>query len=102
MTTATAISWHQRFWFWAQHGRALAAAEPAFRLPLALGSRPCSADMKPLIGAAPRHPGLWIYCGHGHQGFTLGPASARLLADLIEGGTPYTEAAAFAPLRFGR
>jgi len=67
-----------------------------------LGSRPCSADMKPLIGAAPRHPGLWINCGHGHQGFTLGPASARLLADLIEGGTPYTEAEAFAPLRFGR
>jgi len=54
--------------------------------------------------AAPRHPGLWINCGHGHQGFTLGPASARLLADLIEGGTPYTEAEAeaFAPRRFGR
>lgn len=67
-----------------------------------LGSRPCSADMKPLIGAAPRHPGLWINCGHGHQGFTLGPASARLLADLIEGATPYTEAEPFAPLRFGR
>lgn|GEM_PF-1881030 len=57
-----------------------------------------------LLGAEAeaRHPGLWINCGHGHQGFTLGPASARLLADLIEGGTPYTEAAAFAPLRFGR
>jgi len=35
VTTATAISWHQRFWFWALDGRALAAAEPAFRLPLA-------------------------------------------------------------------
>jgi len=65
-----------------------------------VGCRPCCADMKPIIGAAPRHRGLWIDCGHGHQGFTLGPASARLLADLIEGGTPYTEAQAFSPTRF--
>jgi D-amino-acid dehydrogenase len=65
-----------------------------------VGSRPCCADMKPLIGAAPRHPGLWIACGHGHQGFTLGPAGARLLADLIEGKTPYTPAEPFSPARF--
>ena len=65
-----------------------------------LGNRPCVADMKPVIGAAPRHSGLWFNFGHGHQGFTLGPASARLLADLIEGGTPYTDAEAFTPARF--
>jgi D-amino-acid dehydrogenase len=65
-----------------------------------MGSRPCCADMKPLIGVAPRHPGLWINCGHGHHGFTLGPASARLLADLMEGGTPYIEPSAFSPARF--
>lgn len=65
-----------------------------------MGSRPCSADMKPVIGALPRHPGLWVNCGHGHQGFTLGPASGRLLADLMEGVTPYVPAAPFSPLRF--
>ena len=65
-----------------------------------LGSRPCCSDMKPVIGAAPRHSGLWINCGHGHQGFTLGPASARLIADLMEGATPYTDAEAFSPCRF--
>ncbi|MNR28202.1 D-amino acid dehydrogenase small subunit [compost metagenome] len=65
-----------------------------------LGSRPCCADMKPVIGRAQRHKGLWFNFGHGHHGFTLGPASARLLADLIEGGTPYTEATAFSPSRF--
>jgi len=65
-----------------------------------VGCRPCCADMKPIIGAAPRHRGLWMACGHGHQGFTLGPASARLLADLIEGGSPFTEAQAFSPMRF--
>lgn len=65
-----------------------------------MGSRPCSADMKPVIGAAPRHKGLWFDFGHGHQGFTLGPASARLLADLMEGRTPYIDATAFSPARF--
>ncbi|MBO9688214.1 MAG: FAD-dependent oxidoreductase [Mitsuaria chitosanitabida] len=67
-----------------------------------MGGRPCCADMKPIIGAAPRHRGLWINCGHGHHGFSLGPASARLLADLIEGAPPYVDDAAFSPSRFGR
>ena len=66
-----------------------------------MGSRPCCADMKPIIGAAPRHRGLWVNCGHGHQGFTLGQASARLLADLMGGAKPYTGAEAFSPMRFG-
>ena len=48
-----------------------------------LGRRPCSVDMKPYIGAAPRHKGLWFNFGHGHQGFTLGPASGRLLAEIM-------------------
>jgi D-amino-acid dehydrogenase len=93
-------------------GRQIAGAEAEARLLLALGqpvegrpwlgSRPCVADMLPVIGAAPRHPGLWFNFGHGHQGFTLGPASARLLADLLEGGTPYIGAEAFSPARFAR
>jgi D-amino-acid dehydrogenase len=78
----------------------LALGEPVESTPW-LGSRPCVADMKPIIGKAGRHDGLWFNFGHGHQGFTLGPASARLLADLIDGGTPYTDAAGYAPGRFG-
>lgn len=65
-----------------------------------VGNRPCCADMKPVIGMAPAHRGLWVNCGHGHQGFTLGPASARLLADLIDGSTPFVPAEAFSPQRF--
>ncbi|WP_422102036.1 NAD(P)/FAD-dependent oxidoreductase [Vreelandella sp.] len=48
------------------------------------GARPCLPDMKPVIGPAPRHPGLWLAFGHGHQGFTLGPATGQLLADMME------------------
>lgn len=49
------------------------------------GARPCLPDMKPVIGPAPRHPGLWLAFGHAHQGFTLGPVTGRLVAEMLEG-----------------
>ncbi|AWI85448.1 amino acid dehydrogenase [Alloyangia pacifica] len=49
------------------------------------GTRPCLPGMLPLAGAAPRHKGLWFHFGHGHQGFTLGPTTANLLAAALEG-----------------
>lgn len=65
-----------------------------------LGARPCTSDMKPIIGPAPRHEGLWLHFGHAHQGFTLGPASGRLLAEMICGETPYIDPAPYAASRF--
>lgn len=65
-----------------------------------LGNRPCTVDMKPVIGPAPRHPGLWFNFGHAHQGFTLGPASGRLMAEMIEGTTPFVDPAPYSALRF--
>lgn len=65
-----------------------------------LGARPCTVDMNPVIGAAPRHPGLWFNFGHGHQGFTLGPASGRLLAELISGEAPFLDPQPYSPQRF--
>lgn len=67
-----------------------------------MGARPCVADMRPVVGRAPRHRGLWFHFGHGHQGFTLGPVTARLLADLIDGTTPYLDPAPYDPARFAR
>lgn len=53
------------------------------------GNRPCMPDMLPLAGKAPHHRGLWFHFGHGHQGFTLGPTTAALLAeDMATGQTP--------------
>ncbi len=49
------------------------------------GIRPCLPGMLPVIREAPRHPGLWIHFGHGHQGFTLGPVTAQLLARAMDG-----------------
>ena len=65
-----------------------------------MGNRPCTPDMKPVIGQAPRHPGLWFNFGHAHQGFTLGAVSGRLLADLLEGKKPFVDAAPYSALRF--
>lgn len=67
-----------------------------------MGSRPCTVDMKPLIGAAPRHLGLWFHFGHAHQGFTLGPMTARLLAQLMEGEPPEVDPQPYSPARFVR
>ncbi len=64
------------------------------------GARPCLPDMKPIIGRAPRHQGLWFSFGHAHHGFTLGPATGRLLAEMMTGTAPFADPAPFGPGRF--
>ncbi|MHA6689538.1 NAD(P)/FAD-dependent oxidoreductase [Devosia sp. A449] len=49
------------------------------------GARPCTPDMMPIIGKAPRHDGLYVGIGHAHHGFTLGPATGELLAQAMTG-----------------
>ncbi len=89
-----------------QLARAEACARELFPLPEPveaqpwLGARPCTPDMLPVIGAAPRHAGLWFDFGHAHQGFTLGPVSGRLLAELMEGDATVVDAGAYSPVRF--
>lgn len=65
-----------------------------------LGNRPCMADMKPVIGAAHRHDNLWFAFGHGHQGFTLGLTTGRLLAAAMTGQESDVDMAPFASDRF--
>ncbi len=89
-----------------QLGRAEILARELLELPQPveaepwLGARPCTADMLPVIGPAPRHRGLWFNFGHAHQGFTLGPVSGRLLAEMVEGAAPLVDPAPYAPSRF--
>lgn len=65
-----------------------------------LGLRPALPDMKPVIGEAPRHKGLWFDFGHAHHGLTLGPASGRLLAEMMTGAKPFADPTPFRPERF--
>jgi D-amino-acid dehydrogenase len=65
-----------------------------------MGRRPTLVDSLPMIGAAPRHHGLWFDFGHQHTGLGMSTGSARILADLFEGKTPPIDAAPFRPERF--
>ncbi|HEY8478993.1 MAG TPA: FAD-dependent oxidoreductase [Spirillospora sp.] len=63
-----------------------------------VGSRPCTRDGLPLIGAT-RSPRVFAAGGHGMWGITLGPATGRLLARQIVTGERPPELAPFNPLR---
>lgn len=65
-----------------------------------MGARPCLPDMLPIIGEAPRHRGLWLAFGHAHHGFTLGPVTGRLVADLMTGEDPGFDATPYRLQRF--
>ena len=65
-----------------------------------LGKRPCINDMRPVIGAVPHVSGLWVNFGHAHHGFTLGPISGRLLAELMTGQVPFTDPVPYGIERF--
>jgi glycine/D-amino acid oxidase-like deaminating enzyme len=63
-------------------------------------ARPQSRDGRPLVGAVPGATGLWVAAGHGPWGISTGPASGRMIADMIDGrlaGPP----SALDPGRFG-
>lgn len=57
--------------------------------------------MRPMTGPAPRHPRLWFAFGHCHHGLTLGPATGRLLAEMMTGAPTYIDPHPYRPARFG-
>ena len=65
-----------------------------------MGSRPCTPDMMPVIARAPRHGGLWFAFGHAHHGFTLGPVTGRLIAEMVGGEKPFVDPAPYRADRF--
>lgn len=52
------------------------------------GLRPGTASGVPYIGVHPELANLYFNCGHFRNGLVMGPASARLLADLLLGRPP--------------
>jgi D-amino-acid dehydrogenase len=91
-----------------QLDRLLPAARELFPLGEAveaqpwLGARPCFPDSRPVISRAPRQRGLWLAYGHGHWGLTLGPATGRLVAEMMTGATPFCDPKPYAADRFSR
>jgi D-amino-acid dehydrogenase len=64
------------------------------------GARPCFPDSRPVIGRAPGLPGMWLAIGHAHWGLTLGPATGRLLAEMMNGDEPFCDPAPYRAERF--
>ena len=62
------------------------------------GLRPATADSLPMLG--PLSPGQFIATGHFRNGILLAPATAAVMADLIEGRSPAIDIAPFSPVRF--
>ena len=63
-----------------------------------VGSRPCTADGLPLVGAT-RSPRVFVAGGHAMAGILLGPVTGSFLAHGIVTGTTPPELVAFDPLR---
>lgn len=77
---------------------ALASESEAPRLEAWAGLRPATPDQLPVI--ARRGDVVWA-AGHFRNGILLAPATAQIVADLIEGKEPVVKLDAFAPERFG-
>jgi D-amino-acid dehydrogenase len=63
-----------------------------------VGSRPCTPDGLPLIGAT-ASPRVFVAGGHGMWGIVLGPVTGQLLAQTVLKGEAPPELAPFDPLR---
>ncbi|MHB8655879.1 MAG: NAD(P)/FAD-dependent oxidoreductase [Terriglobia bacterium] len=49
------------------------------------GLRPCTPDGLPIIDRTPDHPNIYISTGHAMLGYTLGPITGQLVAEMITG-----------------
>jgi glycine oxidase len=63
------------------------------------GLRPATPDMLPVLGACAR-AGQFIASGHYRNGILQAPATALVMADLIQGKPPIIDLSALSPLRF--
>ncbi len=66
------------------------------------GLRPCSPDGLPYIGRAIHFDNVILATGHGMMGLSLGPATGKLVSELVDGAVNSMEISGFGVGRFGR
>jgi D-amino-acid dehydrogenase len=64
------------------------------------GLRPCPPDGMPYIGRSRKISNLVFATGHSMMGLSLGPATGKLVQQIIDKEIPVIEIAAFNPTRF--
>ena len=86
--------------------KAAARTFPAFEadalaaLPVWSGARPVSPDGLPYVGRLRRAPNVAVAAGHGMMGFSLGPVTGELVADLFAERAPRVPLDGLEPERF--
>lgn len=65
-----------------------------------MGVRPSFPDNLPAIGALSRHPSVIAAFGHSHYGMGMAPATARLVAAIVNGDTANIDTTPYRPERF--
>lgn len=63
------------------------------------GLRPVSPDGLPYIGTSSKHKNLHLATGHAMMGWSLGPATGKLITELISGSKPSMDINPFQPER---
>ena len=74
--------------------------EEAERETASSGLRPVSPDGLPYIGKAATIPNVTIATGHAMMGWSLGPITGKLVAELINDVRPSMDMSGFMPERF--
>ncbi len=64
------------------------------------GLRPCSPDGLPFIGRTAKFSNFSAATGHAMLGMTLGPATGKLMAEILSGQKPSLEIALLSPDRY--
>lgn len=65
-----------------------------------LGFRPSLPDSLPVIGPSSRYRNAFYAFGHGHVGMCAGPATGKLVSELVAGESPSIDVVPFSPRRF--
>lgn len=65
-----------------------------------MGNRPCLPDSLPVIDRAAPGSNIILAFGHGHNGMTSAPVTARLVADIIARRKPFINLAPYRANRF--
>jgi len=65
-----------------------------------MGHRPSLPDSLPVIGRSQRAANAFLAFGHGHVGLTAAAPTGAIVADLVEGRTPFMDVSPFSAARF--
>ena len=66
------------------------------------GLRPCSPDGMPYIGRTKQSSNVVVATGHSMMGLSLGPATGKLVSEILSGENPSIDLSVFNPDRFAK